>query len=62
MPACGAAVSPASLTAFYLQDDRGTNLKFANAKEAIGKTVGPGNWTVHPASVSGVAVYFARKK
>jgi hypothetical protein len=44
--------------AFYVQDERGNTMKFANAKEAIGKPVGPGNWTVYPVQVRGVVVYF----
>jgi hypothetical protein len=44
--------------AFYVQDESGHNTKFANAREAIGKAVGPGNWTVYPIRVSGVVVYF----
>jgi hypothetical protein len=44
---------------FYLEDDNGNSVKFGNSKDAIGKTVAPGNWTVYPIKVSGVDVYFA---
>jgi hypothetical protein len=44
--------------AFYVQDERGNYQKFANAQEASGKKIGPGNWTVYPIQVSGVVVYF----
>jgi hypothetical protein len=44
--------------AFYLEDEKGNRMKFANAKEARGKAVGPGNWTVYPIKVGGVDVFF----
>ncbi len=45
-------------SAFYIEDERGNRTKFANAQEAKGKAVGPGNWTAYPIEVRGVVVYF----
>lgn len=42
---------------FFIQDENGKQIKFSNAQEARGKTVGPGKWMVYPVNVGGVTVF-----
>jgi len=42
---------------FFIQDENGRQIRFKKAQEALGRTVGPGNWMVYPVNISGVVVY-----